>query len=236
MEHNIQQDTWKHMAGEAAAQLIEDGMIIGLGSGSTAAHFIYAVARRIQEGLRIAGAVATSQVSEELARNLGIPLTDLDTHPVVDLDIDGADEIDGQLRLIKGGGGFLLREKIVASNSRRFIVIGDITKQVAQLGQTVPLPVETVPFATTPVSKRLEALGASAQLRRLGNNVYITENCNVILDCFFAGGIADPEDLEARIRKITGVVETGLFLNIAKQAIIGGPDGVIVLPSSNKSA
>lgn len=231
MQHNIQQDSWKHMAGEAAAQLIEDGMIIGLGSGSTAAHFIYAVARRIQEGLRITGAVATSQVSEELARNLGIPLTDLDTQPVVDLDIDGADEIDGQLRLIKGGGGFLLREKIVASNSRRFIVIGDITKQVAQLGQTVPLPVETVPFATTPVSKHLEALGASAQLRRLGNNVYITENCNVILDCFFAGGIADPEDLEARIRKITGVVETGLFLNMAKQAIIGGPGGAIVLPS-----
>ena len=230
MEHNIQQDTWKHIAGEAAAQLIEDGMIIGLGSGSTAAHFIYAVARRIQEGLRIAGAVATSNVSEELARNLGIPLTDLDTHPVVDLDIDGADEIDGQLRLIKGGGGFLLREKIVASNSRRFIVIGDITKQVAQLGQTVPLPVETVPFATAPVRKRLEALGASVQLRRLGSNVYITENCNVILDCFFAGGIADPLDLEAHIRKITGVVETGLFLNIAKQAIIGGPDGVIVLP------
>jgi len=230
MEHNIQQDTWKHIAGEAAAQLIEDGMIVGLGSGSTAAHFIYAVARRLQEGLRIAGAVATSNVSEELARNLGIPLTDLDTHPLIDLDIDGADEIDGQLRLIKGGGGFLLREKIVASNSRRFIVIGDITKQVAQLGQTVPLPVETVPFATTPVRKRLEALGASVQLRRSGNNAYITENGNVILDCYFAGGIADPLDLEARIRKITGVVETGLFLNLAKQAIIGGPDGVIVLP------
>lgn len=230
MEHNIKQDTWKHRAGEAAAQLIEDGMILGLGSGSTATHLIYAVARRIQEGLRIAGAIATSHASEELARNLDIPLTNLDTHPVIDLDIDGADEIDGQLRLIKGGGGYLLREKIVASNSRRFIVIGDITKQVAQLGQTASLPVETVPFATTPVSKRLEALGATVQLRRLGDSVYITENCNVILDCFFAGGIADPEDLEARIRKITGVVETGLFLNIAKQAIIGGPDGVIGLP------
>lgn len=230
MEHNIKQDTWKHMAGEAAAQLIEDGMILGLGSGSTATHLIYAVARRIQEGLRIAGAIATSHASEELARNLDIPLTTLDTHPVIDLDIDGADEIDGQLRLIKGGGGYLLREKIVASNSRRFIVIGDITKQVAQLGQTASLPVETIPFATTPVSKRLEALGATVQLRRLGDSAYITENCNVILDCFFAGGIADPEDLEARIRKITGVVETGLFLNRAKQAIIGGPDGVIVLP------
>src|SRR5260370_1586085 len=132
MEHNIQQDTWKHIAGEAAAQLIEDGMIIGLGSGSTAAHFIYAVARRIQEGLRIAGAVATSNVSEELARNLGIPLTDLDMHPVIDLDIDGADEIDGQLRLIKGGGGCLLREKSVASNPPPLIVIRSIYKQLAQ--------------------------------------------------------------------------------------------------------
>lgn len=230
MEHNDQQDTWKRLAGEAAVTLIEDAMVVGLGTGTTATQVIYALGRRIQEGLRITGAVATSHASEDLARNLGIPLTDLDTYPVLDLDIDGADEIDGQLRLIKGGGGFLLREKIVASTSRRFIVIGDITKQVAQLGQTVPLPVETVPFATTPVRRRLEALGASVQLRRSGNNVYITENCNVILDCFFAGGIADPLDLEAGIRKITGVVETGLFLNIAKQAIIGGPDGVIVLP------
>ncbi len=229
MEHNTQQDTWKHLAGEAAAQLIEDGMVLGLGTGTTATQMIYALGRRIQEGLRITGAVATSQASEELARKLGIPLTDLDTHPVLDLAIDGADEIDGQLRLIKGGGGALLREKVVASSARRFIVIGDATKQVAQLGLNTPLPVEVVPFAATPVSKRLEALGASVRLRRSGDSVFLTENCNVILDCFFAGGIADPTDLNAHIRDIVGVVEVGLFLKMAERAIIGGPEGVKVL-------
>lgn len=230
MANDTQRDTWKHLAGEAAANLIEEGMLLGLGSGSTAKQMIIALGHRIQQGLRIAGAVPTSQATEELARNLGIPLTDLDTHPVLDLAIDGADEIDGQLRLIKGGGGALLREKIVASVAQRFIVIVDATKQVAQLGQTVPLPVETIPLAVTPVSRRLEALGAAVRLRPSGNNVFFTENCNVILDCYFAGGIADPVDLEVRIRRIVGVVETGLFLNMAKQAIIGGPDGVKLLP------
>ena len=230
MGNDTQRDTWKRLAGEAAANLIEDGMLLGLGSGSTATQMIIALGSRIQQGLRIAGAVPTSPATEELARNLGIPLTDLDTHPVLDLDIDGADEIDGQLRLIKGGGGALLREKIVASVAQRFVVIVDATKQVAQLGQTAPLPVETVPLAVTPVSRRLEALGAAVRLRRSGNNVFFTENCNAILDCFFTGGIADAVALEARIRRIVGVVETGLFLNMAKQAIIGGPDGVKLLP------
>jgi ribose 5-phosphate isomerase A len=229
MEHNTQQDTWKRLAGEAAANLIEDGMVLGLGTGTTATQMIYAIGRRMQEGLRITGAVATSKTSEELARKLGIPLTDLDTHPLLDIAIDGADEIDGQLRLIKGGGGALLREKIVASSARRFIVIGDATKQVAQLGRNTPLPVEAVPFAATPVSKRLEALGASVRLRRSGDSVFFTENCNVILDCFFAGGIVDPTDLNAHIRRIVGVVEIGLFLNMAERAIIGGPEGVKVL-------
>lgn len=229
MEHTTQQDIWKRLAGEAAANLIEDSMVLGLGTGTTATQMIYALGRRMQEGLRITGAVATSHASEELARKLNIPLTDLNTHPLLDLAIDGADEIDGQLRLIKGGGGALLREKIVASSARRFIVIGDATKQVAQLGQHTPLPVEVVPFATTPVTKRLEALGALVRLRRSGDSVYLTENCNVILDCFFADGIADPADLEAHIRRIVGVVETGLFLNMTERAIIGGPEGVKVL-------
>ncbi len=207
--------------GGAAAKFIEDGMLLGLGTGTTATQLIYALGRRIQEGLRITGAVATSQASEALARKLGIPLTDLDTHPVLDLAIDGADEIDGQA---------LLREKIVASSARRFIVIGDATKQVTQLGRNTPLPIEAIPFATTPVSKRLEDLGATVRLRRSGDNVFFTENCNIILDCFFAGGIVEPTDLDTRIRSIVGVVETGLFLNMAKQAIIGGPEGVKVLP------
>jgi ribose 5-phosphate isomerase A len=229
MEHSDQQDRWKRLAGETAVTLIEDGMVIGLGSGTTATQMIYALGRRIQEGLRITGAVATSHASEDLARKLGIPLTNLDTHPVLDLDIDGADEIDGQLRLIKGGGGALLREKIVASSSQRFIVIGDATKRVAQLGQNTPLPVEAVPFAATPVIKRLEALGATVQLRRSGDSLFFTENCNIILDCFYADGIADPTELDARIHSIIGVVETGLFLHMTERAIIGGPEGVTVL-------
>src|SRR5438874_11923927 len=157
MPHEIQQDSWKQLAGEAAAKLIEDGMVIGLGSGSTAVYLIYALARRIQAGLSIVGAVPTSKVTAELASDLGIPLTDLDTHPELDLDIDGADEIDGQLGLIKGGGGALLREKIVASAAQRFIVIGDATKQVTQLGLNMPLPIEVIPFAGVPVRRRLEA-------------------------------------------------------------------------------
>src|SRR5438132_10365670 len=134
MPHEIQQDTWKQLAGEAAAKLIEDGMVLGLGSGSTAVYLIYALANRIREGLHIVGAVPTSQATAQLASSLGIHLTDLDMHPELDLAIDGADEIDEQLRLIKGGGGALLREKIVASAARRFVVIADATKQVTQLG------------------------------------------------------------------------------------------------------
>ena len=229
MEHSDQQDRWKRLAGEAAATFIEDGMVIGLGSGTTATKMIYALGSRIQKGLRITGAVATSHASENLARKLGIPLTDLDTHPILDLDIDGADEIDEHLRLIKGGGGALLREKIVASSARRFIVIGDATKRVTQLGLHFPLPVEVVPLATTPVIKRLEALGATVQLRRSGDSLFFTENCNIILDCFFANGIADPVVLDTRIQSIVGVVETGLFLHMAERAIIGGPEGITVL-------
>jgi ribose 5-phosphate isomerase A len=183
----------------------------------------------MQAGLHIAGAVPTSEATAQLASSLGVPLTDLDTHPILDLAIDGTDEIDDQLRLIKGAGGALLREKVVASAARRFVVIGDVTKRVTQLGSKMPLPVEVVPFAMTPVFKHLEALGAEVQLRQLAGQTFITDNNNVILDCIFPGGITDPSDLHARIKWIVGVVETGLFLNLAEQAIIGGPGGVSYL-------
>jgi ribose 5-phosphate isomerase A len=234
IEHNIPQDTWKQLAGNAAAKLVEDGMFIGLGTGSTTTFFIYALAQRMQSGLHLAGAVPSSQATKDLAGNLGIPLTDLDTHPELDLYIDGADEIDPQLRLIKGGGGALLHEKIVASNSHRFIVIGDVTKSVTQLGQHFPVPVEVSPFAATPVRKRLEALGASVQLRQLAGSTFVTENCNIILDCTFPSGIADPENLNAQMHSIVGVVETGLFLGMAAQAIIGGPNGITVIGKSDR--
>src|SRR5436309_2018791 len=229
MPHEIQQDTWKQLAGEAAAKLIEDGMVIGLGSGSTAAYLIYALARRIQGGLSIVGAVPTSKVTGELASNLGIPLTTLDAHPELDLAIDGADEIDSQLCLIKGGGGALLREKIVASAAHRFVVIGDTAKLVPMLGVHFPLPIEVVPFASTPVHRRLESLGAKAQVRQRDGETFITDNGNMIFDCAFAGGIKDAVDLQARLKEIVGVVETGLFLHMVERAIIGGSEGVKTL-------
>src|SRR3984893_3097684 len=156
MQHHSDGAIGKQMAGEEAVKYIENGMVIGIGTGTTSAYMIQALARRLREGLAIVGAVPTSEATAQLASGLGIPLTDLDTHPELDLAIDGADEIDGQLRLIKGGGGALLREKIVASAARRFVVIGDVTKQVLVLGSLVPLPVEIIPFAETPVRRRLE--------------------------------------------------------------------------------
>lgn len=232
MQHETQQNTWKRLAGEAAAELIEAGMVVGLGTGSTAAYAIHTLARRIQAGLKIVGAIPTSKATEQLANSLNIPLTNLDTHPELDITIDGTDEIDAHLNLIKGGGGALLREKIVASASRRFIIMADATKQVTQLGHTMPLPVEVTPFATTPVSRRLQALGAAVQLRQRSNQVFLTDNGNIILDCTFANGIAHPADLEIHIRNIVGVVETGLFLNMAEQAIIAGAEGIRYLIGS----
>lgn len=230
MQHEIQQDSWKRLAAETAAALIEEGMVVGLGTGSTAAYLVHALARRMQAGLSIVGAVPTSEATAQLAGSLGIPLTDLDTHPELDLAIDGADEIDGQLRLIKGGGGALLREKIVASAAKHFIIIADATKQVTQLGLKMPLPVETIPFAISPVRRRLETLGAMVLVRQSAGRVYMTDNGNVILDCAFPNGITNPSELDASIHRIVGVVETGLFLNMAEQAIIGGSGGITYLP------
>ncbi|HLZ60779.1 MAG TPA: ribose-5-phosphate isomerase RpiA [Ktedonosporobacter sp.] len=229
-QQNSVQDSWKQLAGSAAAQLIEDGMLIGLGTGSTAAHLLAALAQRIQAGLRIKGAIPSSQTTRAIAEGLGIPLTDLDTYSDLDLYIDGADEIDPQLQLIKGAGGALLREKIVASCARRFVVIADTSKLVSQLGLRYPVPVETIPFAVSPVRKRLESLGALVQVRQHEGRPYITDNNNMILDCTFQGGISDSLELDAHMHSIVGVVETGLFLRMAQQAIIGGPNGVQVLP------
>jgi len=229
-QDNSQQDTWKALVGEAAAQLVEDGMVIGLGTGSTANQFILALARRIQHGLRIIGAASSSQASQELAASLGIPITHLDTHPELDLYIDGADEIDPELRLIKGAGGALLREKIMASAARRFVVIGDESKIVQQLGHHYPLPVEVCPFAATPVRKRLEALAASVQLRQKDGEVFMTENSNIIFDLTFPDGISDPAGLDDYLQRIVGVVETGLFLQMAQSALIGGAKGVRTFP------
>lgn len=225
-----QRAIWKQLVGTAAASRVEDGMIVGLGTGSTAHEFIKALGKRVQEGLKLAGAVASSQASKDFATSLGIAVSDLDTFPEIDLYVDGADEVDPQLHLIKGGGGALLREKIVASTARRFLVITDVTKQVTRLGSTFPVPVEVVPFGATPVRKHLEALGAQIQIRMQGESVFITENGNIIFDCSFAGGIVNLEEMDARLHHIVGVVETGLFLNFAQEAFVAGPDGIQTLP------
>ena len=197
-------------------------------TSSTPSHSVY------KQVCSIIGAVPTSNATAELASNLGIPLTTLDAHPQLDLVIDGADEIDSQLNLIKGGGGALLREKIVASTARRFVIIGDITKLVPILGKDFALPVEIVPFALAPVQSRLETLGITIQVRKLGNQVYITDNGNMIVDCTFPQGITDPFAIHTRMKSIVGVVETGLFLGMAEQAIIGGPEGVKVYSHRRK--
>lgn len=225
-----EQDLWKKQVGEAAAQMVEEGMVVGLGTGTTANYLIRALGERVRNGLHIVGAVSSSQATLDLAGSLNIPLTDLDHYPELDIYIDGADEIDPKLQLIKGAGGALVREKIVASAAKSFVVIADPTKLVKELGHIFPIPVEVTPLAKTPVKRHIEALGAKVELRVRNGETYITDNHNYILDCAFPEGISDPVTLDAKIQSIVGVVETGLFLNMADKVLIGGPEGVKVLP------
>jgi len=224
------QDSWKKLSGESAARLVTDDMVVGLGTGSTADYLVRALAQRLQDGLRIKGAICSSQATEDLARSLSIPITDLNMYPLLDIYIDGADEIDPQMHLIKGAGGALLREKILASVARRFIVIADETKKVSRLGLRYPVPVEVIPLAIAPIQQRLSDLGATVHLRQVNGRPFVTDNHNVILDCTFSEGIDDPTHLDTQIHAIVGVVESGLFLNLAQQAIIGGPNGIEIIP------
>ena len=218
-------DHEKQVAARAAADLVESGSVVGLGSGSTATWAIRFLGERVRSGLKIVG-IPTSQKTKQLAEQLGIPLATLDQHPQIDIDIDGADEIDPQLNLIKGGGGALLREKIIASASRRFIVVGDSSKQVAHLGK-FPLPVEVIPFAQALIAKRIAAFGAHVSLRG-GSNPFVTDEGHHILDCTF-GEILDPASLANQLKAIPGVVEHGLFIGMTEMALIGKDGGVIKL-------
>ncbi len=211
---------------EAAAALVEDGMVVGLGSGSTAEAFVRALGERVQAGLNVQG-IPSSRRSEHVARGVGIPLTTLSDSQVVDLGVDGADEIAPNLSLTKGRGGALLFEKLVAEACNRWIIVASSEKLVDQLGTRIALPVEIMPFGWETTRARVEALGFAAPLRVASDGVpIVTDGMHFILDCA-TGPIADPKALGDALKCITGVVEHGLFLDLAASALICDPDGTI---------
>ena len=226
-------EEWKLRAAERALTFVDDGMLVGLGSGSTAAKFVDLLGQRVKEGLQVT-CVPTSEGTRVQAERLGIALTTLDDVPFLDLTVDGADELDPDLRLIKGGGGALLREKIVAMASERMIVIADASKRVSTLGK-FPLPVEAVRFGLTATRTLIGAVatdvGCSGDIRlRLAQDgsPFVTDSGNMLFDCAFTR-IDNPEALDQALKRVPGVIENGLFLGIADAAIIAGPDGVAVI-------
>jgi ribose 5-phosphate isomerase A len=233
----MSQDALKVAAAERALAFVEPGMRLGLGTGSTTAKFVDALGRKVAGGLDVV-CVATSEATEAQAKALGIKMSTLDETPFLDLTVDGADEIDGELRLIKGGGGALLREKIVATASGRMIIIADGAKKVETLGK-FPLPLEVVSFGLTATRNMITALAADVgcegdiNVRMLGNGKpFLTDGGNLILDCHF-GSIADAEELDEALKLIPGVIENGLFIGIADLAIIAAADGVTLIGSED---
>ena len=221
-------DQEKEAAARASLRFVRDGDIVGLGTGSTAVYAVRFLGERVQAGLKIRG-IPTSVHTQELATSLGIPLTTLDEVQEIDVTIDGADECDPQLRLIKGGGGALLREKIVASATRTFVIIADSSKQVPVLGK-FPVPVEVIKFAEALVAKKITAMGAEVQVRMdASGHKFITDEGNHILDCHF-GQIPDPPALARKLETTPGVVEHGLFIGMASIALIGKGTQVLEIP------
>jgi ribose 5-phosphate isomerase A len=227
MNEPKQSDLEKEAAARASLHFVRDGDIVGLGTGSTAAYAVRFLAERVREGLKIRG-IPTSVQIKELAGSLGIPLTTLDEYQQIDVDIDGADEFDSQLHLIKGGGGALLREKIIASASRQVVIIADSSKQVAVLGK-FPLPVEVIPFAQALVAKRIGALGATVKQRQdAKGKPFVTDEGHHILDCSF-GQIPDPPALARVLSDMPGVVEHGLFIDLATVVLVAKGENVAEL-------
>jgi ribose 5-phosphate isomerase A len=218
----------KAAAGRTAAQMIRDGMVVGLGTGSTADFFLIALAERIKNGeLKKILGLPTSRHAEVRARELGIPITTFSRSPKADITIDGADEIDPDLNLIKGMGGALLREKVVAQNSTKLVIIADTTKKVTRLGTRVPLPVEVTVFGHETQAAYLSAFGCKAVLRRSDDKeIFVTDNGNYIYDCQFKQ-ITDPAALDRAMGGRGGVVESGLFIGIAQEAIVATPEGKV---------
>lgn len=227
---------FKQTAAESAAELVQPGMIVGLGTGSTAAFAVAAIGKRVKSGLRITG-IPTSEKTASEARELGIPLTNLGEHNQIDMTIDGADEVElGTLNLIKGRGGALLREKIVASATAQFVIIVDESKIVGQLGAHDAVPVEVIPFGWEVTAARLRKLGAEPHLRLQANGqTYMTDGGHYILDCSF-GPIQSPAELQTKLDGIVGLVEHGLFVGMAAQVVVGGPGGIRTLRRGQGSA
>ena len=230
------QNELKQRAAIQAVDLIESGMVLGLGTGSTAKFAVERIAERIQAGdLQNIIGIPSSDRTEKLARRLNIPLTDLETHPEIDLTIDGADEVDPDLNLIKGGGGALLREKIIAQASRINIIIVDESKLSPLLGTTWALPIEVVPFACKTEQLYLESIGGSVNLRVDENeSAFLTNQQNFILDTHF-GQISDPDGLVSRLNNRAGIVEHGLFLGLATDVIVAGRKDTRHLRRNNQS-
>ncbi len=214
----------KKMAADAAVARVEEGMVLGLGTGSTTRHAIDRLGELVAGGMDLVG-VPTSQETAKRAQTLGIPLTSLEDQPEIDLTIDGADEVDPNLDLIKGMGGALFREKLVALASREMVVIVDRSKLVDTLGQRTPVPVEVLPFGWKQTSRRLKDLGCEPRLRQVEDRPYATDNDNYILDCTFPI-IRDPSGLSRRIKEVSGVLEDGFFIGIADLVFVGEPGGV----------
>ena len=217
-------DAMKRLAAEAAVAMVEDGMVVGLGTGSTATFAVHSLAARVALGLRVTG-IPTSERTAALAREHGIALTDLDAQPVIDLTIDGADEVErATLQLIKGLGGALLREKIVAAASRRMVVIVDAGKLVDRLGSRAPVPVEIVAFGAAATLRHLAERGVAPTLRLRNGSPFQTDSGNLIADCA-TGPIGDPRALAGSLLAVPGVVETGIFLDLASTVVIGTEHG-----------
>jgi ribose 5-phosphate isomerase A len=226
-------DEQKRAAALAALEHVRDGMRLGLGTGSTARYFVDAVGAKVKEGWKLS-CVPTSEQTRAQAQGLGIGLTTLDDTPQLDLAVDGADEIDGDLSLIKGGGGAMLREKIVATSAQRMIVIADSSKRVERLGK-FPLPIEVVPFGVKATALKIDkacawagAKGGKLVIRTRDGKPFVTDNGNIVLDCAL-GSIPDAPKLAAALSSIPGVVDHGLFIGIASLAIIAGEQGVATL-------
>lgn len=225
-KEKTQKDAGKEAAGKAAVDFVKDGMIVGLGTGTTTIHFIKYLAEKCRQGLRIA-TVATSRHSEELAQKLGIPSVNLNDKASIDLTVDGADEIDTKKRLIKGGGGALFHEKIIASMSKEMIVIADSSKLVEHLGR-FPLAVEIASFAYLATLRHLQEHGYHAALRKAQNGKYfVTDGGNMIADIQLKYPCLNPEQENEELKTIPGVIETGFFFKLARKVVVGYPDGHI---------